>query len=272
MRTKTRWVLAALVLAAVGAAVGLLMLRTYALVADREPGRLETYMARHVVVLSIPSVTRKLANPNPPASDAWRDGEEHFDEHCAVCHGSDGRGRSEFAKKMYPPVPDLADPAIQAMSDGALFAVIQNGVRWTGMPAFRSEHTPEETWKLVSFVRRVPRRSAADLAPRPPHEGHQAGEGTGAPGQVAMDGTSFSPPTVTVAVGQTITWTNKDPFPHNVSSKDGGFRSGDLHPDRTWQWHAEKAGRFDYVCTLHPGMKGTVVVQAATQSTKERHE
>lgn len=155
---------------------------------------------------------------------------------------------------MYPPVPDLADPAIQDMSDGALFAIIHNGVRWTGMPAFRGSHSPEEIWQMVSFVRRVPRLTPADLnTPAAPQSG------TSGP-SVSMDGTTFVPGDITVAVGETVTWTNKDPFPHNVSSSSGGFSSKDLQPGDEWRFTAEKPGKFPYVCTLHPGMKGTLIV------------
>ncbi|HYM22462.1 MAG TPA: cupredoxin family copper-binding protein, partial [Vicinamibacterales bacterium] len=77
---------------------------------------------------------------------------------------------------------------------------------------------------------------------------------------IAMDGTSFAPAEMTVKVGDTVTWINKDPFPHNISSKAGGLHSGDLEPDASWQFHATTPGSFHYVCTLHPGMKGTLVV------------
>ena len=103
------------------------------------------------------------ANPYRSNANAWRESADHFDDHCATCHGADGRGHTEIGGYMYPPVPDLADPAIQQMSDGDLFYIIQNGVRWTGMPGWRKEHTPEDTWKLVSFVRRVPSLTAEDL-------------------------------------------------------------------------------------------------------------
>ena len=78
---------------------------------------------------------------------------------------------------------------------------------------------------------------------------------------VAMDGVSFTPEQLIVKVGETVTWTNKDPFPHNVTSKAGAFQSGDIAPDRQWQFQAKKAGRFPYACTLHPGMNGTLIVE-----------
>jgi mono/diheme cytochrome c family protein len=88
-----------------------------------------------------------------------------------VCHGADGRGRTDIGEYMYPKVPDLAASQVQQLSDGALFFIIQNGVRWTGMPGWKREHTAEETWKLVSFVRHVPSLPVAP-AEEPGHEHH----------------------------------------------------------------------------------------------------
>lgn len=78
---------------------------------------------------------------------------------------------------------------------------------------------------------------------------------------MAIEGTSFVPPEVTVTVGQTVTWTNKDPFPHNVSSSAGRFSSKNLDAGGTWKFTPRTAGSFPYVCTLHPGMKGTLIVK-----------
>ncbi len=255
-----------LALVAAGAALGGYLVLRNGLAADRPPGRIETAVARRLLVLSIPASTRAMRNPRAADVDAWRAGADHFAEHCAVCHGTDGRGATEFGPRMYPPVPNLASADVQSLSDGALFAIVQNGVRWTGMPAFRSEHSAEETWDLVSFIRRLP-----DLKPddeNTTHHEHAAEPA--APHVVRMDGTAFVPAEMTVAVGETVTWTNADPFPHNVASAKGGFKSGDLDPDRSWKFHAGKPGRFDYVCTLHPGMKGTLIVQPRTERSMNR--
>jgi len=240
---------------------GFWMVTRHGLVSDRPPGRLETAVARRLVVLSIPASARAQRNPYANDSQTWREGAEHFQEHCAVCHGRLGRGDSGLAKKMYPPVPDFADPGIQQMSDGALFAIIQNGVSWTGMPAFRQEHTPDETWKLVSFVRRVPTLQPGDLADHPDNHAEGSQPTAGTPTAIAMDGTSFSPAELQVHVGDTVTWTNKDPFPHNVSAPRLHLHSPDIPADGTWSFTPRTAGRFDYECTLHPGMKGVLVVK-----------
>jgi plastocyanin len=79
--------------------------------------------------------------------------------------------------------------------------------------------------------------------------------------EVTMDGVGFTPERLIARVGQTVTWTNKDPYPHNVTSSTGAFKSGDIAPDSQWRFHATTAGRFPYSCTLHPGMNGTLIVE-----------
>ena len=78
---------------------------------------------------------------------------------------------------------------------------------------------------------------------------------------VDMDAVAFAPEQLIVKVGETVTWTNKDPYPHNVTSTTGEFRSGDIAPDAKWQFQATRAGRFPYECTLHPGMNGILIVE-----------
>jgi plastocyanin len=125
------------------------------------------------------------------------------------------------------------------------------------MPAFRSTHDEEATWRLVAFVRRVPRLTPAD---RDRH--HDApGANHDASKTIAIDGTRFEPDDITVSLGDTVAWVNKDPFPHNVSSTVGGFHSSDLPPDREWRFQPTKRGTFEYVCTLHSGMKAVLRVQ-----------
>ena len=69
---------------------------------------------------------------------------------------------------MYPRVPDLTGAEVQERSDGALFHIIQNGIRWTGMPAWKAEHSADDTWKLVAFIRKAPTLTQADLSDEQP--------------------------------------------------------------------------------------------------------
>lgn len=87
-----------------------------------------------------------------------------------------------------------------------------------------------------------------------------AGSAGGA--KVSMEGIKFNPASVTVKAGDTVTWTNNDSVGHDVtgdnfkSGDSGGMQNGD-----TFAQTFDKKGTFDYVCTVHPGMKGSVTVK-----------
>ncbi len=161
-----------LVLVVVVCVVAYARVRGGGLSADAQPGALERSVAARLVRLSIPADVRDQQNPFAGESSAWRTAVDHYNDHCAVCHGADGHGHTEMGENMYPKVPDLAGPAVQRLSDGALFSIIQNGVRWTGMPAWKGEHSPAEAWRLVSFVRKVPSLTAADIGEQSHGESH----------------------------------------------------------------------------------------------------
>ncbi len=73
---------------------------------------------------------------------------------------------------------------------------------------------------------------------------------------------TFDPGTVTVQVGDTVTWTNNDSVPHTATSGDGSF-DGEMQPGESFSFTFEDEGTFDYICEIHPDMEGTVVVEAA---------
>src|SRR5262245_25635716 len=77
---------------------------------------------------------------------------------------------------------------------------------------------------------------------------------------VVIDGTKYEPAALSVKRGDTVVWVNKDPFPHTVTSK-GAFDSKDIAAGKSWKYTARKAGKFDYICTLHPNMKATLTVE-----------
>jgi plastocyanin len=78
---------------------------------------------------------------------------------------------------------------------------------------------------------------------------------------VVMEGVAFKPQTLTVHRGDKVVWVNKDLFPHTATAQDRSFDSGELAPEKSWTLTAAKTGTFAYVCTLHPTMKGTVIVK-----------
>ena len=91
--------------------------------------------------------------------------------------------------------------------------------------------------------------------------GAAAGASRPATHTVVMEATAFTPATLTVAPGDTVVWVNKDPFPHTATSEPGKFDSGSVDAGKSWKFTARTKGAFDYVCTFHPTMKGTLQVK-----------
>jgi plastocyanin len=80
-------------------------------------------------------------------------------------------------------------------------------------------------------------------------------------GQVVMKDIAFNPASITVKMGESVTWTNQDGVTHTVVADNGEFKSGDVAPGGTFTFTFDKAGTYPYHCTIHPTMKGTVIVQ-----------
>ncbi|MGZ5443074.1 MAG: c-type cytochrome [Thermoanaerobaculia bacterium] len=131
-----------------------------------EPTRIEATLARMVRHWAVPSELRDAKNPMPLTAAALADGRAHFADHCAGCHGNDGKGDSGMGKQMYPRTPDMTLDATQSLSDGRLFAIIENGVRLTGMPGFGNgtAESAAGSWALVHFIRHLPKLTAEEIA------------------------------------------------------------------------------------------------------------
>jgi plastocyanin len=76
--------------------------------------------------------------------------------------------------------------------------------------------------------------------------------------EVAIEGFKFAPANISVAAGDTITFTNKDSAPHTATANDGSFDTGRLNKGESATVTINAAGTFDYICELHPSMKGVV--------------
>lgn len=77
---------------------------------------------------------------------------------------------------------------------------------------------------------------------------------------VRIEGMAFQPQRLAVKAGDTVVWENRDVVPHTATAP-GKFDSRHIAPGQRWTWRAGRKGSFNYVCTLHPGMKGTVEVE-----------
>lgn len=95
-----------------------------------------------------------------------------------------------------------------------------------------------------------------------PFKGHVA-RVTADTSTVSISDSTFSPSTITVAAGDTVTWTNNDSPIHDITSADGTWTSGILNPGESFSQTFDDPGTYAYLCALHPYMTATVVVQAA---------
>lgn len=149
--------------------------------ARAEPMAFEKAVAEKLRHLSVPAAERDMKNPLPPTEANLADGRAHFADHCAVCHGNDGRGETEMGKGLYPKAPNMRDHDTQEMTDGEIFYIIKNGVRFTGMPAWgeaEGHADDEDNWKLVHFIRHLPQQTHQEIEEMEKlnPKGHEHGE------------------------------------------------------------------------------------------------
>jgi plastocyanin len=88
-----------------------------------------------------------------------------------------------------------------------------------------------------------------------------AQEKTASTAEVKIDNFVFGPAAITVPVGTTVTWVNRDDIPHTVVSTDKVFKSKVLDTDEKFSYTFTKAGEYPYFCSIHPKMTGKVIVQ-----------
>jgi mono/diheme cytochrome c family protein len=100
---------------------------------------------------------KDVKNPIPYSADAAKEGGEHFQHHCQICHGLDGQNTGvPFADKMQPPVADLSSKDVQEYADGQLKWIIENGINPSGMPGWKGILEDEEMWNIVHYIRHLP--------------------------------------------------------------------------------------------------------------------
>lgn len=166
MRRRTKVTLAIVVLAVGAGTVGLMRTLRHGFSARDEPTRLEVFLAQTMRHYAVPADLRAKKNPLPSSQEVIAAGRAHFADHCAYCHGNDGKGQTSIGPAFYPKVPDMTLPATQKQGDGELFATIENGIRLTGMPAWGNgtADSAAGSWALVHFIRHLPRIPPEELA------------------------------------------------------------------------------------------------------------
>lgn len=129
--------------------------------AREKPWAIEAFVARRLRRLATGFDVKGMENPLSPSPILLAEARDHFADHCAVCHGNDGAGATPINDGLYPPAPDLREPTTQQLSDGELLRIIENGIRFTGMPGWGG--TGDENWKLVLFLRHLPELTHEEL-------------------------------------------------------------------------------------------------------------
>lgn len=161
-----RLVLLALILfGATGVAMAIYV-RSHGFSARPEPSSTEAFVARHVRSFGIPASARSASNPIVFSPEVLSEAMAHFADHCATCHANDGSGNTPIGRGLYPRPPDMRQAATQDLTDGEIYWVIHNGVRFTGMPAFgedKPDMPDEDSWKLVHFIRHLPKATEEEL-------------------------------------------------------------------------------------------------------------
>ncbi len=126
------------------------------------PGKLETTLATEAKKITIGG--KELTNPAPDTQASIDEGRGHFQHHCGICHGNDGHATGvPFKDKMSPPVVDLGDKDVQGYADGQLKWIVQNGIRFSGMPGWNGILEDDEMWKIVRFLRHLPEPGKAGI-------------------------------------------------------------------------------------------------------------
>lgn len=107
-------------------------------------------------------------------------------------------------------------------------------------------------------MQNTPTQTQEQAQTSPTSQAMQAATGQTA---VTIQNFAFSPATLTVKVGDKVTWTNKDSAPHSATADDGSFDTGVLQNGQSGNVTFNKAGTYTYHCSIHPMMKATIVVQ-----------
>ena len=165
MAKPVKYLLLAVSLLLLMGAVLFVRLSRHGLSAHDEPTKAEVLLARALRHYATPADLRDAKNPLSATPQVLAEAKAHFADHCASCHGNDGKGTTALAQRLYPRAPDMTLEETQSLSDGELFAVIENGIRLTGMPGWGNgtAESARGSWGLVHFVRHLSRLSEADL-------------------------------------------------------------------------------------------------------------
>jgi len=128
-----------------------------------KPSGWEIWAATRLRSFAMPSEEKMQTNPFSANELLLKEAREHFADHCASCHANDGSGHTALDQGLSPQAPDMRLMATQSKSDGELYSIIHNGIRFSGMPAWGAEGKDDDSWKLVLFIRHLPQLTADEV-------------------------------------------------------------------------------------------------------------
>jgi mono/diheme cytochrome c family protein len=101
-----------------------------------------------------PASAKRLKNPLTANEENIAAGRSLFNQNCASCHGEDGKAKTDVAEAMTVKPTDLTDKKMQGITDGEIYWVITNGIKKSGMPAFKKA-TANERWQMTLYVKHL---------------------------------------------------------------------------------------------------------------------
>ena len=161
IRRVSLLVIVVLIALAAAGYCGYRFLTRHSFSAREKPTAFEAYLARHARRLAVPPGVKEMMDPYSAEPMRLAKARDHFADHCAACHANNGSGDTFIGRNMYPPAPDMRTSDTQELSDGEIFFIIKNGIRFTGMPGWGGED--EENWGLVQFIRHLPHLTEEEL-------------------------------------------------------------------------------------------------------------
>ena len=136
------------------AAIGLALLGFLPTRANTSPPKMESQIAMGALDSSVERHAPRVNNPVPATDDNLIEGLKIYTMNCALCHGGIDRHPSQLEHSLYPPPPNLiSDPDTDP--EWHIFFVIQNGVRYSGMPAWDKSLPADDIWKVTAFLSRI---------------------------------------------------------------------------------------------------------------------
>jgi mono/diheme cytochrome c family protein len=122
--------------------------------ADQEPSAVEEHVAMSAVDASTERNAPEMKNPVAADEGNLVAGAKLYLNHCAGCHGVPANPESQFGRSFNPRVPAFFKETPD-MPENQNFYIIQHGIRWTGMPAWKNTLNETQTWQLVTFLSNV---------------------------------------------------------------------------------------------------------------------